>query len=202
MTSPPAGAATSPRPGLPQPRLLTVAEYLELGEIEPGYTELVEGRVILSPSPEFDHNYVGDEVWLALRQQLPPHLLAITDMDVNLELAPPKAPGFVRRPDVLVVYREARERIRRERGILRASDVVIVVETLSPGSKRTDRVAKRHDYADAGIPHYWILDLDQPVSLLTCHLAGEFGYADGGEFTGTFRTADPFGFELDLDSLR
>ena len=34
--------------GLDRP--LTVAEYLELGEVEPGYTELEEGRLLLSPS--------------------------------------------------------------------------------------------------------------------------------------------------------
>jgi hypothetical protein len=38
------------------PRLLTVAEYLEIGEVEPGYTELIEGRLLLSPNPGPDHN--------------------------------------------------------------------------------------------------------------------------------------------------
>lgn len=79
---------------------------------------------------------------------------------------------------------------------------MLAIEIVSPGSSRTDRVAKRHEYADAGIPHYWILDLDRPISLLTCHLAGEFGYADGGEHTGTFRATEPFVFELDLETLR
>ena len=54
-----------------------------------------------------------------------------------------------------------------------------MAEFVSPGSKPTDHVAKRADYADAGIPHYWIVDLDEPVSLIACHLAGEFGYVDG-----------------------
>jgi hypothetical protein len=31
---------------LPVPKLYTVAEYLALGETEPGYTELQEGRLI------------------------------------------------------------------------------------------------------------------------------------------------------------
>lgn len=186
----------------PRPRLLTVAEYSALGETEPGYTELVEGVLVHVPSPEFDHNWAGNTVWMALHQQLPPHLLCVTDLDVNLELAPPQAPGFVRRPDVLVVHRGARERLRREGGILRASEVVVAVEVISAGSGRRDRVVERDEYADAGIPHYWIIDLTEPVSLLSCHLAGEFGYADGGEFTGTVRLTDPFPFELDLDSLR
>lgn len=38
-------------------RLLTVSQYLELGEIEPGYSELVEGRVISTPSPMANHNW-------------------------------------------------------------------------------------------------------------------------------------------------
>ena len=73
---------------------------------------------------------------------------------------------------------------------------------MSPGSRRTDHVAKRADYADAGIPHYWIVDLDEPVSLIACHLAGELGYVDGGAATGVFTTTEPFPVRLDLDALR
>jgi Uma2 family endonuclease len=70
--------------------------------------------------------------------------------------------------------------------------VVVAVEIASPTSQRTDRIAKRKDYADAGIPHYWIVDLDEPVSLLACHLAGEVGYVDGGIVTGFLRATEPF----------
>ena len=38
------------------PRLLTVAEYLTLGEPESGYMELVEGRLVASPSASREHN--------------------------------------------------------------------------------------------------------------------------------------------------
>lgn len=41
------------------PPLLTVAEYLEIGEIELGYSELVEGRLLMTPSPAPDHNSAG-----------------------------------------------------------------------------------------------------------------------------------------------
>jgi Uma2 family endonuclease len=183
------------------PRLLTVAEYLALGETEQGYDELVEGRVVTSPSPVPDHNNAEAEALVQLRLQLPAHLEVILDIDVNLELAPPDAPGFTRRPDLIVVHREARKRVRREGGVIKASEVVVVCEFVSPGSRRTDNVIKRNDYADAGIPHYWIIDLTEPVTLTACHLAGEFGYADGGEVTGVFRTSEPFAIELDLDAL-
>ncbi len=193
-------AESSIQPFTP-PRLLTVAEYLALGETEQGYDELVEGRVITSPSPRPRHNKAAFEVAVALRSQLPPHLEVFLDLDIDLELAPPDEPGFTRRPDLLVVQRSALERVDREGGAIRASEVVVVGEVVSPGSQRTDNVLKRVDYADAGIPHYWIIDLTGPVTLIACHLAGEFGYADGGEVTGVFRTGEPFPVELDLDAL-
>lgn len=75
------------------------------------------------------------------------------------------------------------------------------MKIVSPGSRRLDDVTKRHEYADAGIPYYWIVDLDKPVSLLDCHLTEDFGYADSGEITGTFTTTMPFPIQLQLDLL-
>lgn len=47
-------------------------------------------------------------------------------------------------------------------------------------------------------PYYWIVDLDEPVSLLACHLAGGFGYQDGGGVSGTVSLAEPFPIRLRL----
>jgi hypothetical protein len=33
------------------------------------------------------------------------------------------------------------------------------------------------------------------------HLAGDFGYQDSGEVTGTFEATDPFPIRVDLDGL-
>ena len=79
--------------------------------------------------------------------------------------------------------------------------VSLIVEIVSPGSKRTDHIAKRSEYADAGIPHYWIVDIGEPVSLVACHLAGELGYQDTGDVTGMFTTAAPFDIRVNLDQL-
>ena len=188
---------------LPQPlgHLLTVAEYAELGETESGYTELLEGRLLMSPSPVPDHNFAAAELLVQLRPQLPDHLEVIPDVDVDLELADPDQPGFSRQPDLVIVRRSARRRVRNEGGMIRAAEVLVVVEIVSPGSRRTDHVAKRSEYADAGIPHYWIVDLDEPVSLLDCHLAEGFGYQDGGSITGVFTTTEPFPVRLQLGQL-
>ncbi|MCA1703198.1 MAG: Uma2 family endonuclease, partial [Actinobacteria bacterium] len=181
--------------------LLTVAEYADLGETESGYTELLEGRLLMSPSPVPDHNVAAAELLVQLRPQLPDQLEVIPDVDVDLQLADPDQPGFSRRPDLVIVRRSARTRVRTEGGLIRADEVLIVVEVVSPGSHRTDYVTKRGEYADAGIPHYWIVDLDKPVSLVDCHLAEGFGYQDRGAITDIFTTTEPFPIHLQLDRL-
>lgn len=55
---------------------------------------------------------------------------------------------------------------------------------------------------DAGIPHYWIVDLSEPVSLVCCHLAGPFGYQDAPAVTDEFVTTVPFPVKLRVDRLR
>lgn len=181
--------------------LLTIKEYAELGETEHGYTELIEGRLFVSPSPVPDHNNAGFELGVALRPHVPDAYEVQLDLDVDLEFAPADEPGSSRRPDLMVVNRAARKRVRAEGGLIRASEVLLVVEIVSPSSKRIDHVHKRNDYADAGIPHYWIVDVDEPVSVTECRLTEEFGYQDNQTVTGTFRTDVPFPFEVSLDRL-
>ncbi len=182
-------------------RLLTVDAYIALGEDDSCRSELQEGNLVMSPSPAPDHMIVMGRLFVQLEQELPPGLQVIPDVDVDLELVPRGKPGFVRRPDLVVVHQAAVDRIRRDGGILRASDTLVVVEIVSPGSYRTDHVIKRGEYADAGIPHYWIVDLDEPVTLIDCHLAAQFGYQDPGPVTGRFVTTDPFPVGLTLDGL-
>jgi len=106
-----------------EPQLLTVAEFLALSETELGYDELVEGRVVMSPSPVPDHNHALVEALIQLRPQLPPELEVLLDLDVDLELAPPDAPGFTRPHHLIGARRPAPERGRWERGIIRAAEV-------------------------------------------------------------------------------
>ena len=187
---------------LPQPHLFTIDEYAQLGETEFGYTELLEGRLLMSPSPVAAHNFASGRLLLQLTPQLPDDLEIIQDIDIDLELVAPGQPGFSRRPDLVIVRSGARHRQEKEGGLLRASEVLVVVEIVSPSSRRTDNVVKRGEYADAGIPYYWIIDLDRPVSLVACHQAGEFGYYDSGAVTGKFSTTDPIPLSLSLDQLR
>lgn len=202
------GDAVTALPGRPPRRLsavatglLTVAQYAALGETEDGCTELVEGRLIMSPSPQADHNVAGMNLAMQLSVQVPEDLEVIPGLDVDLELAPPDQPGFVRRPDLMVAKRSARKRQRAEGGLIKASEVVLVVEILSPSSRRTDYRAKRDEYADAGIPFYWIVDVEEPVSLAPMHLVGTFGYQEAPAETRVYEAVEPFPLKIRVDQL-
>lgn len=142
------------------PRLFTVDEYFALGETEPGYTELHEGRIVLSPTPTPDHNMVGMELCRQLEPQLPDDLEVIWGVDIDLELVPADRPGF---------------------------------------SRRTDNVIKHAEYAEAGIPRYWTVELDA-LSLRVWRLA-DGHYQDAGTFAGRCMLDDPR-VDLDITALR
>lgn len=191
------------QPHLPA-TLLTVAQYAALGEDDDRLqlrSELQEGSIVMSPSPRLRHNQSAGELYWQLRHEQSSDFEIVQDIDVDVELVPPDQPGTVRRPDLVVITRDAAERLAVSDEMIKASDVVLVVEIISPSSKRMDNVIKHSEYADAGIPYYWIVDLNPPVSIVSCHRAGEFGYQDSGAVTGEFHATEPFDVRIDLTKL-
>jgi Uma2 family endonuclease len=133
---------------------MTIADFVAMPEDEFCRWELLEGNLTMAPSPTPAHSYASTALVLQLARQLPTGWVVIHDVDVDLQLAPPDQPGSARRPDLVVVERSEMDRVRTDGGLLRADEVVLAVELVSPGSRRTDRVIKHGQYADAGIPHY------------------------------------------------
>jgi Uma2 family endonuclease len=100
-----------------------------------------------------------------LDEQLPPDVTAIAEIDIVVAVHPPT----IRIPDV-VVTRESVIEANSPRTA--AADVLLAVEILSDGTRKVDRILKFAEYAEAGIPQYWIVDLDAPVSLRAFTLVG------------------------------
>ncbi len=180
---------------------LTISDFLALGEDDQFRWELQEGVLVMSPSPKPRHNMFASRLNYQLELQLPPGLASVPDVDIDLELVSESDPATVRRPDLVVVDASAVDRIDEKGGVLRASDVHLVVEVVSPSSRRMDYKVKRSEFADAGIRHYWIIDLDPPASLLPLRLTEELGYLDNGEVTGIYTTDLPCPLSVDLDRL-
>jgi len=139
--------------------LLTREEWDELPEDEYGRSELVDGVLVVTPSATPDHQTVAFELGVQLRSALKPRGLGIV-LDVDVVLAA-GFPPLVRRPDLVVVSREMQRRANR----FTARDILLAVEVVSPGSRHIDRMHKFAEYAEAGIPHYWIVDIEEPVTL-------------------------------------
>jgi Uma2 family endonuclease len=55
---------------------------------------------------------------------------------------------------------------------LPVTDVLLVVETISPGSEAADTLTKRREYASAGVPQYWTVDRDAGNTVTLYRLAG------------------------------
>ncbi|NRQ35610.1 Uma2 family endonuclease [Nonomuraea sp. NN258] len=144
----------------PQPGRVTSEEYEELPEEIARAIEIVDGYVVFCESPTPDHQTAGRRLANLLerhaRQAMSRgHECLTVNNDVDLRLR--DVPLLNRRPDV-VLYR-CLDRERGER--LRAEHTLLVVEIVSPGSETQDTTDKLGEYAKAGIPHYWIVRLDQ-----------------------------------------
>ncbi|PPJ21683.1 Uma2 family endonuclease [Nocardia nova] len=148
-------------------RLLTMADWEALPEDNSRSYELVEGVLIVSPRPVSKHQRAMWRLAAQLEPQLPPTLGVLTETEVVID---PVAPPTVRVPDLIVVPDAGIETNPR----WNADEVLLAVEILSPGSRRTDRVAKFAEYAEAGIEHYWLVDLDAPTTLTGYRLVGDY----------------------------
>ncbi|GAA5045206.1 Uma2 family endonuclease [Nocardia callitridis] len=157
--------------------LLTLEEWIDMPQDSSRGYELVEGVLVVSPRPVSQHQRAIWRFAAQLEPQLPPTLGVLTEVEVIIESDPVPT---VRVPDLLVVPSAG---IEENRARWNAADVLLAVEVLSLGSKRTDRITKFAEYAEAGIEHYWLVDLDAPASLLSYHLRGEH-YEPVGDRTG------------------
>ena len=120
--------------------------------------ELLDGLLLVSPSPTERHQRVLFELYALLRAAAPPGLRAYgAPLDVRF------TPRRQVQPDLLVVE-DGPPRDRLDRHPL------LVVELLGPGTRRHDLVLKRGAYEQAGVPSYWLVDPAVP-SLTVLELA-------------------------------
>lgn len=131
--------------------LLTLDDWDALPEDALPRCELVEGNLLVTPAPMYGHQRLAFRVARWLDGVLPDQLDFVQEADL---VCGPDPTPTIRRPDISVIRAGLPDRTKRGT----PDDVVGVVEVLSPGTRRTDRVAKVYDYAEAGIGWYLIVD--------------------------------------------
>jgi Uma2 family endonuclease len=117
--------------------------------------ELLDGAVLVTPSPSRLHQRMSGGLLVTLRAGCPPGLEVLTaPLDV------PLAVDTTLEPDLLVVDRDDQHGHRQ---LPRAP--LLVVEILSPTTRRFDLRDKKDRYERAGVPSYWVLDPTEPGRL-------------------------------------
>jgi Uma2 family endonuclease len=116
--------------------------------------ELVDGELLVTPSPGFPHQRAVSRLLVALSIYLERERVAealTSPFDVELE------PESVTQPDIFVLSSGEARRLQAQG--LPAFSLLLTVEVLSPSSSRHDRVRKRPLY-QRHVPEYWIVDVD------------------------------------------
>jgi Uma2 family endonuclease len=160
----------------PATKPLTFDEFQHLA-LEGRY-ELVDGRLEELVAPRPRHGWTGEQFSFEmvgyLRDREP---AAYWGSEVDI----PTIPFFGRRPDFVYYSVEDAARIDLQQNEVLGVPT-LVVEVLSEDDEERDTVTKRREYAEAGIPHYWILD-PRSRTMLTLILQ-DGAYTTAGEFLG------------------
>jgi len=112
--------------------------------------EILDGVLeLMSPGPMTVHQTLSRELFLLLQSCSHDYEIYYAPIDVILSQI------NVLQPDILMIHRSRLE-IVKAHGIEGAPD--LVVEILSPSSRKRDLVVKANIYARYGVPEYWIVD--------------------------------------------
>lgn len=113
--------------------------------------EVIDGVLYMSTAPSFFHQWIIRQIFIVLLEQIDRTGAGLT-IWAPIGLFMPGCDPV--QPDLLVI-RAAHYGIIRDRRI--EGIPALLVEVLSPGNSDADIVIKRHAYARAGVPEYWIV---------------------------------------------
>jgi Uma2 family endonuclease len=159
--------------------------------------ELIDGEHVVTPAPVRRHQQLSGRLFLALGNHLQLHPVGevyAAPLDVML------SEHDVVEPDLLFVSNERRDLL--EDRVHGAPD--LVVEILSPSSRRTDEVTKRHLYDRFGVREYWVVDPD--IDVVKVYRRGDDGaFVRAAELSredgGVLETPLLPGLSIDLRAL-
>jgi Uma2 family endonuclease len=144
-------------------RRLTLEDLEALPEEHPGDRhELIDGELFVSPVPLLNHQIVSMNLVRALDRH-------VVDEQLGMVFSAPTgvrlAEDTLVIPDVCFVSRSRLQQLGAK-GVVGPPD--LIVEILSPGTRRRDLGLKRALYRRFKVPEYWIVDPDeQSVTGLT-----------------------------------
>jgi len=171
------------------PRLITEEEFLSLPE-STDKVELLDGEVILSPSPTYRHQWILRQVVRALEDWATAEsriaTIGMAPLDVRF------GPGRILQPDAFVLF----SRLPPDH-IGPISEVPALCVEVMSSNRAYDRMTKRLAYAEAGVAEFWTIATDGTVE----RWCGE-RLSECEVITERLTTALMPGFVLELARLR
>ncbi|MDH6575475.1 Uma2 family endonuclease [Kitasatospora sp. MAP5-34] len=161
----------------------------------PPHTELIDGSLVLvSPQRDF-HGLAMYLLEYGLRAAAPTYLRVRREMTVTL--GPRQRPE----PDLMVLQASAITGPNVTG--YQPADVLLAVEVLSPDSEVRDRKRKPELYAEAGIPHFWLVEQEDGHPVVHAYeldvVTGK--YVAVGVHRDRLKLARPFAMDIDLTAI-
>ncbi|WP_231640640.1 Uma2 family endonuclease [Nocardiopsis sp. NRRL B-16309] len=176
--------------------LPTLHESLKLPD---GYrSEIIDGSIIVSPTPTFRHSTIIKRLERALDRSMPEDLDAYQMLTLEVSET-----GDRYVPDLAVLPETPGEEEQWDESdwILPAADLELAVEVASPGSALHDRQAKVKGYATAGVPLYLVIDpLKSEIALLQSR-EGEYLDVARAVPDTSVKLPEPFNIEIEATPL-
>jgi Uma2 family endonuclease len=184
-------------PPTESPAKLTFEDYL-LFPADGQRHELIDGEHIVSPSPMMRHQRIVRRLLVSIARYLEanpvgevfaaPFTTILSSFDVV-------------EPDLLYVSHERRHVLEQEDWVRGAPDLVI--EILSPSSRKLGEVTKRKLYERSGVDEYWIADPELDLVKVYRRQGGRFVRAAEctREESGVLSTPLLPGLEIALEKL-
>ena len=167
--------------------------YLWLTDHGRRLVEFTDGRIEELPLPTFKHQAILSFLHALFRAWLKPRGGVVVFSGLRMRIREEK----FREPDVLLLRDLADPRCQ-DRYWLGAD---LVAEVVSPDDPDRDLVEKRIDYAEAGIPEYWIVD-PRGETITVLRLEGD-AYVEHGVHARGDKAASPLldGFAADVAAV-
>lgn len=172
----------------------TYQDYLELPDDRNRY-EIIEGELIMSPSPTTIHQKVSLNIEVAIQSHLEKNAqgeLFHAPCDVKL------SETNVVQPDIFFISNE-NKKIIADDNIQGAPDLII--EILSPSSAYYDLVEKKELYEKFGVKEYWIVDPKKHWAEIYVLKKGKYVLHQRAEKSASLRSTVLKGFEVTLKTI-
>ncbi|GHE91714.1 hypothetical protein GCM10018785_67750 [Streptomyces longispororuber] len=174
----------------------TVDDLHTLPDLPP-HTQVIDGSLVFVTPQRVFHNLMIRLLTNGLLASVPSEFEVFSEMTVVIDRK--NGPE----PDVLVVRKEAVRSLRQTS--FEVADVLLAVEVVSPDSEARDHNTKPHRYAEGGIKHFWLAEMegkdDHPVVRVYELDPVTHTYTCSGIHRDRLKLRAPFDIDIDLTSL-